>query len=244
MRVLETSAQIRKSIVRVIVDNGPSDSLLENLPSPVRAIIETHGRERRVTPGRIICNAVVFPRTALIAICVPLKDGHCPEVGTIGREGIVGPQSQPLMAVVHTPGTIITVPLELFSFLIENNKQIAAMDAACKNWLTLQAQILVACNSQHGPRLRFCRWLLRASNAIGNDTVQMTEEAIGVALGTTRTQISSIVTDLKMNNIISHRRGQIRIRDRAALVSWACDCHRALEQHNWPSKILKWEKVP
>lgn len=61
-------------------------------------------------------------------------------------------------------------------------------------------------------------------------------------LGTTRSTVSFVATDLQKRGLLSYSRGQVRILDRKALEAAACDCypqnrrlHRSLYAHSLPA---------
>jgi hypothetical protein len=63
------------------------------------------------------------------------------------------------------------------------------MAEVCTGWLLLQSQQMAACNAVHSAEARFCRWLLRASDALDARTVTVTRETIANALGVRRTTL-------------------------------------------------------
>jgi hypothetical protein len=90
----------------------------------------------------------------------------------------------------------------------------------------------------HSADARLCRWLLRASDAVGHDTVVATQEAMAEALGVRRTTATLVAQALQQAQVISYSRGKIVVRDRAGLEAAACDCHAMLGQSNWPSELM------
>ena len=98
---------------------------------------------------------------------------------------------------------------------------------------------MAACNAVHAAEARLCRWLLRASDALGARTVTVTQEMIANALGIRRTTATLIAQQLQLRGTISYSRGKIAIRDRADLEATACDCHHVLDRSHWPSELLQ-----
>ena len=113
------------------------------------------------------------------------------------------------------------------------------MAEVATGWLLLQSQQMAACNAVHPAEARFCRWLLRASEALDTATVSVTQEMIAHALGIRRTTATLIAQQLQLRGTISYSRGKIAIRDRAGLQAAACDCCRALARAHWPSELLR-----
>ena len=75
-------------------------------------------------------------------------------------------------------------------------------------WLFLQAQQIAACNAVHAADARFCRRLLRASDALGEDTILATQETIAQALGIRRTTATLIAQQFQLRGVISYRLGK------------------------------------
>src|ERR1700747_213013 len=103
----------------------------------------------------------------------------------------------------------------------------------------LQAQQAALCNAIHTADARFCRWVLRMSDALGVDLLQVTQEAIAEALGIRRTTANLIARQLQCKGMISGGRGKITIRNRAGLQSAACDCYSVLGRRHWPCELLR-----
>ncbi|MBO0757796.1 MAG: Crp/Fnr family transcriptional regulator [Bradyrhizobiaceae bacterium] len=185
---------------------------------------------------------VVFPVSGTISIRVPTKDGHGIEVATIGHEGAVGFHDDGLptvtQAVVQAPGRFIWITAQAFAAAALKCEDVRRLADICNGWLLLQSQQTAACNAVHAADARFCRWLLRASDALGADTVLVTQEAIAHALGIRRTTVTLIAQQLQLRGAISYRRGRVAIRDRANLQAAACDCYHKLDRSRWPSALL------
>jgi CRP-like cAMP-binding protein len=128
---------------------------------------------------------------------------------------------------MQTPGRLVEISAEVFAAAARHIEEIRRAVELCNAWLLLQAQVLAACNAIHPGDGRFCRWLLRASDALG-DTVPATQETIARALGLRRTTATLIAQHLQVRGLIRYGRGRITIKDRAALKGVACDCYSTL----------------
>jgi CRP-like cAMP-binding protein len=223
-------------------------SLLDAISAKALSILSNQFREVDYPEGTALWDAgdqvrqIIFPVSGTISIRVPTKDGHGIEVANIGHEGAVGFHEHGLPAVtqgvVQAPGRFISITREGFAAAAQKDEEINRMADICNGWLLLQSQQTAACNAIHAADARFCRWLLRASDAHGADTVQVTQEAIAQALGIRRTTVTLIAQQLQVRGAISYRRGRVAIRDRASLQDAACDCYHKLERSRWPSELL------
>jgi CRP-like cAMP-binding protein len=231
-----------------LVHNASRNSLLDAVSSKTLSKLNNLFRELDYREGTALWDAgdqvrhVVFPVSGTISIRVPTKDGHGIEVATVGHEGAVGFHDDGLpavtQAVVQAPGRFLCIAAQAFAAAAHNDEEIRRLADICNGWLLLQSQQTAACNAVHAADSRFCRWLLRASDALGADTVLVTQEAIAQALGIRRTTVTLIAQQLQLRGAISYRRGRVAIRDRASLQAAACDCYHKLDSSRWPSKLL------
>jgi CRP-like cAMP-binding protein len=195
-------------------------------------------------PGASV-NRVFFPIYGIIAIHVPNKEGNAAEVASIGPEAAagfaetVGISPVATEAVMQTPGRLVAISAEAFADAARRVEEIRRAMELCNAWLLLQAEVLAACNAVHPADHRFCRWLLRATDAWGRDTIPATQETIARALGLRRTTATLIAQHLQRAGMISYSRGRITIRDRAALQAAACHCYGTLGRDHWPSELLR-----
>jgi CRP-like cAMP-binding protein len=229
----------------------PRNSLLAGLSPRASAELGHHLREQSFREGTILWQAgdriaqVIFPVSGIVSIRVPTKDGHGIEVASVGSEGAAGFQDESRLlpevsqAVVQIAGSFLTIPAQAFALAAHRVDEIDRLATLCNGWLLLQSQQTAACNAIHTADARFCRWLMRASQALGQDFVPVTQEAIAQALGIRRTTATLIAQQLQERRIISYSRGKIAIRDRAGLRSAACECCLALDRAHWPSEVFR-----
>jgi CRP-like cAMP-binding protein len=119
------------------------------------------------------------------------------------------------------------------------NAEIADTAALCTSWLLMQSQQITACNAAHPADARFCCRLLRVSDALGEETIPLTQEMLAQAIGIRRTTATLIAKRIRMRGMISYGRSKIVILDRAGLEATACNCYDAFRHINWPSELLR-----
>jgi CRP-like cAMP-binding protein len=229
--------------VRVFSDNP----LLEMLSLRAASLIRGHSRQQDLPEGALAWNVgdeisdVFFPISGMISIRVLTPDGHAIEVASIGRQGAAGLYEQagrsPVLTqgVVAVSGRFVRIAGAVFGMAVRENPEIGSLAAACDSWLLRQSQQIAACNAAHPADRRFCRHLLRASDALAADVIPLTQETIAQSLGIRRTTATLIAQDLQLRGFISYRRGKIIVSDRARLEAAACDCYAALRHCHWPS---------
>jgi CRP-like cAMP-binding protein len=181
----------------------------------------------------------------MISVRVPTNDGHGIEVGIIGRESAAGFFDEPGMfplatqAIAHSSGRFLRIPSHAFAEAARQSAEIRHAAAVCWGWLLLQSQLIAACNTVHPADARLCCRLLRASDALAEETVPLTQEIVAQVIGIRRTTATLIAQQLRNRGMISYSRGKIVIHDRAALEAAACSCYDAFRRPNWPSELLR-----
>ena len=232
-------------------ENHERNLLLTALPAAAASLLDKHLRRHEFDEGTVLWQAghpaglVFFPVSGIISIGVPIRDGHVIEVAMVGREGAAGfhdrSGTRPLVtqAVARTAGRFMSISTHAFAAAAQESEAIGQIAEVSTGWLLLQSQQMAACNALHSAEARFCRWLLRASEALDTGTVAVTQEMSAYALGIRRTTATLIAQQLQMRGTISYSRGKIAIRDRVGLQAAACDCCRALARSHWPSELLR-----
>jgi CRP-like cAMP-binding protein len=225
----------------------PRNSVLAALSVETSTKLRNHLRELHFREGDTLwgigdyMRQAIFPISGTISIRVPTKDGHEIEVATIGRQAAAGFSTllpTVTQAVVQAPGQFNCISAQAFARASEQNDELRRVVEVCEGWLLLQSQLMAACNATHSADARFCRWLLRASDALGGDVLLVTQEVIAKALGIRRTTVTLIAQQLQMKGAISYTRGRIAVRDHAGLQAAACNCYHLLGRARWPSEWL------
>ena len=85
-----------------------------------------------------------------------------------------------------------------------------------------------ACGVLHLTRQRFAVWLLMLTDRLGADVIEITQERIAEHLGVRRAGVTVIVAELQDSGIVNSSRGLLRVTDRPALESVACECYAAM----------------
>jgi len=225
--------------------------LLAVLSAEAARLLGSHLRETELREGALLWDAgpdagrIFFPISGIISVRVPTGNGHGIEVATIGPEAAAGFHDGwariPVLTqgIVHSSGRFAIISVEAFHAAAGECEELGRLAAACKGWMLAQSQRTAACNAAHSADARFCRWLLRMSDALGQDVVRVTQESIAEALGIRRTTANLIAQQLQFRGTITCGRGKIAIRDRASLELAACDCYSALGRSHWPSELLR-----
>jgi len=211
--------------------------LLAGLAPDDFALLSPHMREtflERGTllqePGRMI-DRVYFPHGGLISLTGNGGVEHAIDTASIGCEGAVGlmaglgSQIALSAAVVQLPGRAVFIAPERFAEAATESAPLRQMIVRYNDMLLAQVQQTLVCNTAHRLEERLCRWLVQASDRVG-DTLALTQEHLAGLLGVQRTTVTMICRRLQEDGVLNVRRGRIMIRDAAALEAKACDCVR------------------
>ena len=211
--------------------------LLEMLPSEYRASLRSRMEAISLPVDTVLYRPGQRPKYAhfmtsgIASIVVLMADGNGPEVGLIGREGLVegfhllGPASVPTSGLVRIEGTALRIPYA------ELQRDFAACEPLRRRILeSVQIRCLIgsqiaACNRLHGLEQRLARWLLMVQDRIGGSMSFLTQQFLAEMLGAQRTSVNSATGSLQRSGLIEYRRGHVRILDREALESAACECY-------------------
>jgi CRP-like cAMP-binding protein len=179
--------------------------------------------------------AVYFPEDAVVAVVDRLNDGRMVEVGTIGREGMLGLNIflagivSPDKAIVLLSGGAIKIKSkDLRELSIATPLRRLLLDYA-RTFLAVISQS-VACSQHHTIQQRLARWLLTINDHSGGREILMIHKSIAEMLGARRVGITEAASELQSANLISYRRGRIQVLDRARLGKSSCECYRFIRQ--------------
>lgn len=218
------------------------NKILTGLPAEDFARLLPHLAPATLSPGEDLyafgegVRFVYFPETAVVAHLHLLADGSTTEAAMIGREGMTG-----LSAVFNSPApaywTQVTVPgmaLKIRAEVVRREFALGgALQRALLEYASARLQHLsqrAVCNGRHTVGERMCNWLLMVHDRAGEERLPLTHEQIASHLGTRRAGVTGVASSLRDQRIINYSRGQIRILDRRALESAACECYQVLGQ--------------
>ena len=173
-----------------------------------------------------------FLTSGMASIITNMQNGESAEVSVIGREGVpgalqlLGPGRVPTTCIMQLDGAglrIVTADLrrmfdtsdEVRARILENVQEQANMIGQ-----------IAACNRLHEAEERLARWLLMASDRVGSDELNFTQEFLAELLGARRTTVTMVAGTLQRSGLIEYRRGRVRILNREELKQAACECYQ------------------
>jgi CRP-like cAMP-binding protein len=178
--------------------------------------------------------AVYFPEDAVVAVVDRLADGRTVDVGTIGREGMLGLNIflagivSPDKAIVLLSGGAIKIKSKDLRLSIAMPLRRLLL-AYARTFLAVISQS-VACSQHHTIQQRLARWLLTINDYSGGREILMIQKSIAEMLGARRVGITEAASELQSANLISYRRGRIQVLDKGRLGKSSCECYRFIRQ--------------
>jgi CRP-like cAMP-binding protein len=199
-----------------------------------------HGH--RAYEPRAPITELYFPQTAVFSMVREMTDGAGIEVGTIGREGVVGGSvlvgatSMSTRCIVQIPGRAWRIAAPALRAAVDqsiaNGPDTADGSAILGDLLQRYAQALfeqvsqtAACNRLHALEQRCARWLLMTHDRVDGDEIALTQEFLSYMLGVRRAGVTEACGTLQRSGLIRYRHGHITVVDRAGLEAAGCECY-------------------
>jgi len=177
-----------------------------------------------------------FPTSAVISLVVTLSTGETVEAAMVGRDGVVGALAaldgklSLSRGVVQLGGDALVCDPEALKSVALRSSQLLSLLIRHEQAVYSQAQQSAACFATHHVQSRLCRWLLRARDLSGSDTLSFTQEYLAEMLGVRRTSVTVVAHTLQTAGFIKYARGRIQILDEDALQESACECYQTIKR--------------
>ena len=218
-----------------------ANSLLSALPSKDYQRLRVRLEPVTLTFGEVLYRPgepiqhVYFPTNSLVSL-LTLVEGHMAlEIGLVGREGMLGIpvalgiDDSPVRALVQGSGTALR--MKSTHFLTQYGRS-APLQREIHRYIherMVQITQTAACNRFHMVEARLARWLLMTRDRVQLDEFRLTQDLLGCMLGVLRVAVTKAAGALQQRNLISYRRGQIRILDGQGLEAAACRCYQVVK---------------
>jgi CRP-like cAMP-binding protein len=220
-----------------------TNAILDSLPAgdaaALRKILKTVRLEQQKVlsdPGDTITH-VYFPTSAIVSLVATLSNGAMVEAAMVGRDGIIG-ASAALDGKISFSRAIVQLSGDCMQCDIASLRQAALKSEPLLSLLIrheqavyAQAQQSTACIASHHVEARLCRWMLRARDLAGSETLAFTQEFLAEMLGVQRTSVSVVAHTLQSAGFISYSRGRIQILNVDGLREAACECYDVVRRH-------------
>jgi CRP-like cAMP-binding protein len=212
---------------RLLAALSPADfsllqPLLEPVPLPVRTCL--------AEPSRPI-EHIYFLEQGITSVVASTPQGHRIELGMVGREGLtgacvlLGADRSPHECFVQTPGAGFEVPVD------DLRRAVAASSSLQQHLLrfvqafAVQMGQTALSNAIHVVEQRLARWLLMCHDRVDGNDLAHTHEFLSLMLSVRRAGVTVTLRGLEDRGLISTKRGQITVVDRAKLETVAGDSY-------------------
>jgi CRP-like cAMP-binding protein len=220
-----------------------SNAILASLSAGDATALLPHLKPLQLESKRVLFNIgdridkVYFPAGAVVSLVVGLSSGEMVEGAMVGKDGVVGVAAALdsklalTQAIVQLPGDAFMCDAATFKGVALQSERLLGLLFRHEQALYAQAQQSTACMATHDIQARLCRWLLRARDLSGSDTLNFTQEFLAEMLGVRRTSVTVDAHALQNAGFIKYSRGKIQILNLEGLHEGACECYQTVKSH-------------
>lgn len=221
-----------------------SNNLLKSLKDNDKALILPHIKEMVAERGQVLYEPgddvkyAYFPcDQTLVSYLVLLEDGKGVETALVGREGAIGGiVSQGRVpaycrAVVQFSGRLLRIESLILEEVKMQSVTVRHLFTRYADCLLAQIFQSVACNATHSIEQRMAKWLVAALERTGDHIIPLEQEQLAGMLGVGRSYISSVIKNLKQDNILETMRGKLCIHSLEELKELSCGCNDIVNHH-------------
>jgi CRP-like cAMP-binding protein len=187
--------------------------------------------KRSLSKGNESIKQVCFPDSGVCSVVATTTTGASAEVGTIGNEGVTGvalffgDTSEPSDSMIQVPGHGRMLPASVFQRELACRGALHRLIGHYAHALMIQIMQSAACNALHTIERRICKWLLMTHDRVFTNEFTLTQEFLGLMLGSSRPTVTTVAKQLQREGLIDYRRGQVTVLDRKRLEAGACECY-------------------
>lgn len=217
--------------------------LLLSLPEADLARLKPELQKVRLEKGRPLYRPgekteyAYFPLDCIVSTVYTTQHIAAAEIAVTGREGVVGLEALldditiPRLAVVQTSGHALRIRAEVLTLECAESRPLREAFMRYMQALVSQMMQLSLCNRHHDVQEQFCRLLLSRLDRVSGDTVDISHELLASALGTSMEKLTRTAMDFWSSGLIEQQADHIRVLDRPALETRACDCYETIRDH-------------
>jgi CRP-like cAMP-binding protein len=214
-----------------------SNRLLADLPQRDYKRLHPHLQRVPLKLGDVLYEAgsriryCYFPNDGVVSLLTVVGPKKAAEVGMVGSEGLVGTSAavglnvSTLRAVVQGDGSAMRISAARMQ------KEFAASPSMHRGLFrfthSLMSQVAqtAACNRFHKAEMRLARWLLVTRDRLRSESFYLTHDFLSLMIGVRRVGVTNAAGSLAKRNLISYRRGNVRILNSRGLQAASCACY-------------------
>ncbi|MCK1288577.1 Crp/Fnr family transcriptional regulator [Bradyrhizobium sp. 44] len=200
------------------------------------SLVECAQGETLYHPGDVV-DTVYFPcGPTLISVTIATEEDRDVDAVLIGREGAIGGVGSGVLpsyssVLIRAGGPVAKLPVRKLSDVKHQSDKLRLLLERYSEYFFAQQSQSAACNAAHSIEQRAAKWILHIIEHTGAEHITLTHERLAGLLGIGRSYLSRVIQGLKAEGILETARGEIRIRDRAALNRRSCACNLWLKKH-------------
>ncbi len=198
--------------------------------------VEVEVGEVLYEPGQPI-EYIYFPDDSLISLLAVAEGRMTLEVGSVGREGMIGASVAlghalaQVRAVVQRAGRACRIGSADFCAEFASMEALQRLLYRYTDTLLAQAIQIAVCSRFHVLEARLARSLLITRDRLQSEKFHLTHEFLAHALGVRRVGVTKAATALQNQKLISYSRGNIEILDSAGLEAVSCRCYALVKDN-------------
>jgi CRP-like cAMP-binding protein len=216
--------------------------ILGALEPDSRKRIDPHLEAVSFKLGAIVCEAsgflkhAYFPQGSVLSLLTVLENGSAIETANIGPEGAFGLFAAMYSRVsfnrclVQLEGAMVRCPIELLQSEFKGSEHVRNLFVSYSETQLSQVQQTVACNAMHTTQQKICRWLLMMHDRAEGKALPYTHEFLSHMLGANRKSVTLAAQAMQKAGLISYRRGNMQVLDRAGLERASCECYAIVRE--------------
>lgn len=177
-----------------------------------------------------------FPTSGLISRFYVTENGASVEVGTTGREGVIGVasllggESMPTQVVVLVPGYAYRLRMNQLKDRFQPGHPLLRILLRYIQALLTQIGQIAVCNRHHTLEQQLCCRLLVCLDRLPSNELTMTQELFAAMLGVRREGVTEAAGHLQKAGLIRYSRGHITVLDRPSLEAKTCECYAVVKR--------------
>src|SRR5471032_3247655 len=203
--------------------------VLESLFEHLELVALPFGKELFEFGGQL--DYVYFPTTSIVSLLYVMEDGATTEIAVVGHEGVVGVslfagERAMCSAVVQSAGYGYRMKALHLRDAFNQGGSLPALLMRYNTALFAQMAQNAVGGRHSSIEQKLCRWLLDRLDRSPSNELKVTQEMISIMLGVRRESITAAAGKLQDDGLITYRRGNITVIDRAGLESYAGECYK------------------
>lgn len=219
----------------------PSNRLLASLPADDLAHLTSLCDHVKVDVGDVLYEPgqairyIYFPSDSLISLLAVAEGRMTLEVGSVGREGMIGSSVAlghalaQVRAVVQRSGGASRIDSADFCAEFSKTESLQRLLYRYTDTLLAQAIQIAVCSRFHVLEARLARSLLITRDRLQSSKFHLTHEFLAHALGVRRVGVTKAASALQHQKLITYSRGNIEIIDSTGLEAVSCRCYELVK---------------